>query len=355
MYPSPRDAIYGTFVQEHIEAARRLGFHMDVFFTDARGHRARYAGDIPRLIAKLRTGGYDVVHAHHTYSVFQAAFSRMILRARTPLLFTFHEGEANLPPGFRDTSADLVKRLVYSKRLKRLALDLSDCCITVEARLPRSVGYGGEYFVIPPGVDTTLFRPLDPVACRRRLGFRADERVVFFPADPSRLLKGADLFERSLRSVETAVRVVYGGAILRHEMPIYMNAADVVVQTSRYEASPTVVKEAMACNKLVVSTDVGDVADLFAATPGCFCTQADERSVARAIETALRFGAPPRGRERVLTLGLSTEVVAERYAEKYQRLAAASRSRRQIRGEEGTERNRGVAPSTADAGGRRRA
>jgi hypothetical protein len=100
---------------------------------------------------------------------------------------------------------------------------------------------------------------------------------------------------------------------------------------------------------------VGDVAMLFGATPGCFCTPADERAVARAIETALRFGAAPGGRARVLTLGLSVDAVAERYAEKYERLAAASRARRHVRAQQPTDGSRRVASWAAATFARKRA
>jgi len=52
-------------------------------------------------------------------------------------------------------------------------------------------------------------------------------------------------------------------------MPGYLNAADVLLLTSKHEGSPTIVKEALACNCPVVSVDVGDVRERIAAINGC--------------------------------------------------------------------------------------
>ena len=54
------------------------------------------------------------------------------------------------------------------------------------------------------------------------------------------------------------------------EMPRRLNAGDVLLLTSRHEGSPTVVKEALACNVPVVSVDVGDVRQQIEGIDGCY-------------------------------------------------------------------------------------
>jgi glycosyltransferase involved in cell wall biosynthesis len=104
-------------------------------------------------------------------------------------------------------------------------------------------------------------------------------------------------------------------------MPLYMNGADAVVSTSRFEGGPLAVKEAMACNRPTVSTDSGDVREFFGDVPGLFLCTRDPQDIAQKIEHGLNFDGPIRGRERVLELGLSLEQTAQKYWELYQQVS----------------------------------
>ena len=321
MYPFAGERHYGSFVREHVEALVNEGVEVDVLFVNPREGKLKYLSELPRLARAIRAGSYDVLHAQHSYCAVQTAGLRGVLRVDTPLLFTIHEGEAYSSSNI-GRSKTLTKRLAYWKRLKLLALDLSDHVVTVDERLLAVLGYRGPYSVIAPGVDTAMFRPLDRAECRRRLGLAPEGAILFFPASSARPEKGADVFKAALAHLEHKVHVVYGGQIERAEMPLYMNAADVVVQTSHFEASPMVVKEAMACDTSVVSTDVGDVSALFGSVPGCFCTDRDPQKIAAALRQALEFTGAVGARERVLAGGLSPSSVAGRYRKLYREMSA---------------------------------
>src|SRR4030042_595614 len=100
----------------------------------------------------------------------------------------------------------------------------------------------------------------------------------------------------------------------------YLNAADVLVLTSFKEGSPNVIKEAMACNCPIVSTDVGDVRELIENLKGCFITSFDPTDVANKIILALDFRDKYRyttGRDRILSMGLDSKSIAEKMAKVY--------------------------------------
>ena len=90
--------------------------------------------------------------------------------------------------------------------------------------------------------------------------------------------------------------------------------------TSFSEGSPNVIKEAMACNCPIVSTDVGDVREVFGETEGCYISCPDSFKVAEEIKKALEFANTKRrtnGRQRIIDLGLDSESVAGRIVEVY--------------------------------------
>ncbi len=139
--------------------------------------------------------------------------------------------------------------------------------------------------VVPPGVDTLRFRPLDQAACRDRLGL-GSERVLLYVGRLERL-KGVDILLRATAQLERpegvrlivvgggansaelvrlqgiakelgiAGRTTFVGSVPQAELPVYYNAADVCVLPSYYESFGLAALEASACGKPVVASKVG--------------------------------------------------------------------------------------------------
>jgi glycosyltransferase involved in cell wall biosynthesis len=98
-------------------------------------------------------------------------------------------------------------------------------------------------------------------------------------------------------------------------MPLYMNAADVLVLASLAEGSPVAVKEALAVNLPVITVDVGDAAELIAGVEGCALVPRDAEAISEKIVGVCRSGTRARGREKIARLSL--ENVAKRVVEVY--------------------------------------
>jgi glycosyltransferase involved in cell wall biosynthesis len=71
------------------------------------------------------------------------------------------------------------------------------------------------------------------------------------------------------------------------EMPWCYSAADALLLCSDREGSPTSVKEALACNLPVVTTEVGDVGELLSGVAGTRICQQDAGTIARNLREVL--------------------------------------------------------------------
>lgn len=137
------------------------------------------------------------------------------------------------------------------------------CDATIVMSEEMAAELGQECHVIPHGIDMQRFKPRPQGDAQADLGWDPEKKHVLFPYAPFRDVKD---YPRAERVVETAsvrvddgieLHVVYG--VPHARVPTYMNAADALLLTSKREGSPNSVKEALACNLPVISTDVGDV------------------------------------------------------------------------------------------------
>ncbi len=309
MYPTPNKPYNGIFVKEQVQSLEDLGVKCDVFFIDGKEAKKNYITAIPKLINTLRRKKYDVIHCHHTYVSTLVNLSKIFTGKRIPTILTLHEGEILAPKEFKDKR--MIKKLIYSKIIKKAGLIGVNFIITVEKRLPKVLKTKKPYKVIPVGVNVSKFKEYCVFKCRSRLNLNTHKKILFFLADPSRPEKNYELLEKSLTDVKHPYKLITAGNIKYEEMPYYMNAADILILTSKYEASPMVIKEAMACNKTVISTDVGDVKEIFEDTNGCYLTS-DIENLSDLLNTFLNNVPTSEGRKRLIKLGLTQEDVAKK-------------------------------------------
>jgi L-malate glycosyltransferase len=147
-----------------------------------------------------------------------------------------------------------------------------------------------EIFLIPNGIDTKLFRPMERnAALAQTLGI-ADEPTIGFVGElrqkkglttlliayaqiaknhPSRLLivgdvrSGEDqkIFDEMKTSIPTS-KITVTGYVSNSDLPSYYSLMDVVVHPSLRDGMPNVLLEAMACEKTVIATPVGGALDV---------------------------------------------------------------------------------------------
>jgi teichuronic acid biosynthesis glycosyltransferase TuaC len=301
MYPAPGRPALGVFVQQQVESLRAQGLEVDVLFVDGPANKLNYLWGIFRFRRQIGRQSYDLIHAHYVFSGMIALAQRGL-----PVVTTFHSGE--------------VLEGSFQRTLSRLVSARADLNIAVSAEVMQRLR--GRSCVIPCGVDLERFLPVDIGEARSRLNLPADGRLVLFAA-AMRPEKRFDLVQQAFALVQRRLpdaQLVVVSNQPPELVPLYMNACDVLVLASKKEGSPQVVKEAMACNLPIVSTAVGDVAEVIAGTEGCYVCTADPQDIADKLVAALAFGRRTDGRKRVENL--SMDRVAERIVQAYEQVLA---------------------------------
>jgi len=313
MYPTEKNPFYGIFVKEQVDSLRNEGVSIDVFFINGKESRLNYFTRFIDLVRTIKCRQYDIIHAHHTYCIFPTKIAKTISGLRSPLILTFHEGEVNLKNDLGFQHTDLIKRLVFSKRIKCLAFKMVDLVITVQDQIIKKLNFKGNSLNIPCGVNSDLFKPLEQKWCRKMLNLPFDKKIIFFPAAPINKQKGFNILKESMEYLgREDLYLITGGNIKHEEMPLYMNAADVVVQLSLFEASPSVLKEALAVNVPLVFTDAGDAKMITKNLQGCFLCERTPKDVASKINKALSFDETCNGRERIFKINLTLNKISEK-------------------------------------------
>lgn len=249
----------------------------------------RAADFYPRILKTAMENEYDLVHLN---SGMIAPLG--LLQPERPIVLTLWGDDL------------LGDRLYgYQSTITKLCARRSSRVIVRSEEMKRALPCDAH--VIPSGVDMAKFAPMDRNEARERLGWNQEDYHVLFPYPPAQTKKRHPVAKRI---VERANEAIDGNVVLKvvtdvpHErMSLYYNAADTLFVTSLREGSPNTVKEAMACNLPVISTDVGDAKGRLGPVSNSEVCPSDE-ALEDALISVLETGERSDGREYVEELSL---------------------------------------------------
>lgn len=271
------------------------GIEIDYFTVNGKGLKS-YIKHIFLLHTYLRTRKYDIVHAHYSYSAYMAA-----LAGAKPLVVSLMGSDVS--------EYKIANLLIYIFNLL-----FWEKVIVKSNAMELNLGLKN-ISIIPNGVDTDKFSPLIKQNCLSTLKWDISKKHILFAADPNRPEKNFMLFKTAFQQIANYLNVESHclDNISNDDVPLLFCASDLVVLTSTQEGSPNVIKEAMACNCVIVSTAVGDVRWVFGDTNGCYLTTNDPNDIASKMKLALEFNEKnilTLGRKRIFELGLDSDTVA---------------------------------------------
>jgi len=319
MYPSSAHPAQGTFVEQQIVGLRRIGVDVDVLFINRKAQGTRAYLALPALL-RSRLAEYDADIVHIMYGGIMADLATRVVTHK-PTVVTFH-GSDLLGEHLNGLARKLIARygVFASNRAARRATGIVVVADALKRRLPSSVD-PAKVRTIPCGIDLDRFRSLDAAECRRELQWSDDGFHVLFNSNGGDPVKQQDLARSAVAVLkETGVPAEF------HEMfgqpydqvPRWLNASHVLLLTSRHEGSPTIVKEALACNRPVVSVDVGDVRQRIEGIEGCHIALATPEALAAKLQMVHKRSGDVDGRSTLEPL--SVERIAMTLSDFYKEL-----------------------------------
>lgn len=268
-----------------------------------------YLKNVKRLKNELKKKKYDVIHAHYGFCGIVGYLAKTEQKTVVSLMGSDLLGKEG------SSIAERVLNRVIIFVTKIFSKYLIDHTIVKSTKLASELFSNTPYSVIPNGVNFSVFYPIPREEARQKLGITSNHKIILFATDSSRYEKNYDLAKAAVDKLEDKtieLKVIHG--VSQEQLNLYYNASDIVLLTSLYEGSPNVIKEALACNKVIVSTDVGDVRKNFEGVAGCYLTTFEAGDVAKKLSLALNAKSS-NGRECIAHL--DSKLVAKRIIETY--------------------------------------
>jgi glycosyltransferase involved in cell wall biosynthesis len=314
-WPTPDKPGRAPYIEQQYRFLTAAGAQVDFFTFPGEKNPLNYLRAWMEVQKRLAGGRYDVVHAQFGQTGILA------MPKRHPMVVTYRGSDLEGMVGADGRYTTMGKILRSISRW--MAREADEVCLVSES-MSRHLPPGTAYHIIPSGLDFGKFRPMDRAEARRKLNLPVEGRLVLFGGEPDNVRKRYTLASEAvdLLAKRMPAKLFAATKVLHSDMPVYANAADVLLLTSMHEGSPNVVKEALACNVPVVSVDVGDVRQRIGTLAGCRVTD-DERpeTIAAALEEVLSRNQPFTGRhvveeldERVLVrkvLGIYRSAIAK--------------------------------------------
>ena len=318
------------FVTEQGEAIRVQGHEVEYFLV-----KGNYITAVWELKKKILEFKPDIVHAHFGLSAITAE-----LQGEVPVVTTFHNGEThhwwvNLMTSLMSLRA---KHVIY------VAPHIRDL-VYFKAR---------NYSIIPCGVSLEDCFLMDKAEARKKLGWDPEKKYILFGGAFENERKNYALLRDAVEIIESKnientasiddrlkmidepqknIICIEMKGLSRAECVLRMNACDVFALPTKNEGSPQALKEAMACNCPIVATDVADIKYLLGDMPGHYVLPnkkgngaywvGDEHSaeeMAQLLRLAMAFKVRTKGRERIVELGYTNELVAKKIVKIYENI-----------------------------------
>jgi len=310
IYPTADNPAFGSYVRTQVESLKAAGVDVDLLVLKDRYRKLIYPKAILQLRQRLANSPVDLVHAHY-------GFVGMVARTqwKVPVVVTYHGSDIL---GWINGRGERERLGALLAGMGRVLARCVDAAIVQSDEMARKL-HGSSVYVIPHEVDLKVFQPTEREQARTELGLNPFKKYLLFAANPKVGVKRFPLAAAvadCLAREDLDLELLVVSKESQQRLALYMSACDALIFPSFQEGSPNIVKQAMACNLPIVSTDVGDVRQLIGSTKDCHVCNPSVPEFAARVREILMHRKRTDGREHIHHLESSS--VAHKVMEVYE-------------------------------------
>ena len=314
---SDKGGKFVPFIEEQIVALQQAGVEIIRYGVTGKGITG-YLRELPKLKRFIRAERPDLIHAHYGLCGLLANLQR-----RVPVVTTYHGSDINVPSVLR-FSKIAIRLSAYN-----IFVSKRNIAIAIRRKGEEAKRLSGKYELLPCGIN--LPEPWSELQ-NKLVGqltlnqwvqsiLSKNAKNVLFAGAFDNAVKDPSLAKAAMNELEkmgVKAELIELKGYNRDQVNALMYNCDALLMTSKTEGSPQVIKEAMACGCPIVSVDVGDVAERVSEVEGGYVVPSREpKDIAQAILQAIAYEGKTNGREKIIEMGLSNELVAEQLVEIY--------------------------------------
>ncbi len=271
------------FVKEQAESLMEQGLSVDFFLIRGKGLFG-YLSNYFLLINKIKHEEYDLIHAHYGLSGLLATMQLYV-----PVIITFHGSDVNMG-----------KNYIFS----RIASRLSTNNIFVHQSLQEKLKiYRNPINIIPCGFNNNRFFPIPKDKARKALKWEKNKHYIAFSSSFNNKIKNVQLAKSAISKINNCELIELKG-YEKEKINLILNASDLLLVTSLSETGPIIVKEALACNCPIISTNVGDVQKLTRNVNNCYISSYNPENIKKKINQVFRNNERTNGQKIIKNFNL---------------------------------------------------